>query len=166
VRVKDSTQALVWSLTAKNPHGRNLHQNQPHRPLKLNWRVLIATCKQLVWSIRIGRNIPIWVLHLILGSGPGAAFPLEVTGSGGRSLFYTGLPGDPRSLYYLSYYYYLIHLFPEVSAFAFCACLTEEGCLQGEWGRCQHKGSAEVSDPVAPPLNGRLQRPPTLLHPR
>jgi hypothetical protein len=28
---------------------------------ELNWRVLIATCKQLVWSIRIGRNIPIWV---------------------------------------------------------------------------------------------------------
>ncbi len=33
----------------------------------LNWRVLIATCKQLVWSIRIGRNIPIWVL--CTGSG-------------------------------------------------------------------------------------------------
>jgi hypothetical protein len=28
----------------------------------LNWRVLIATCKQLVWSIRIGWNMPIWVL--------------------------------------------------------------------------------------------------------
>jgi hypothetical protein len=26
------------------------------------WCVLIATCKQLVWSIRIGRNMPIWVL--------------------------------------------------------------------------------------------------------
>jgi hypothetical protein len=35
----------------------------------LNWRVLIATCKQLVWSSRIGRNMPIWVLYLILGSG-------------------------------------------------------------------------------------------------
>ncbi len=34
--------------------------------LELNWRVLIATCKQLVWSIRIGRNIPIWVLHVTL----------------------------------------------------------------------------------------------------
>ncbi len=30
--------------------------------IELNWRVLIATCKQLVWSIRIGRNMPIWVL--------------------------------------------------------------------------------------------------------
>jgi hypothetical protein len=79
---------------------------------ELNWRVLIATCKQLVWSNRIARNMPIWVLCLILGSGPGAALPLEVTGSGGRSLFHTGLPGGPRSLYYLSYYYYLIYLFP------------------------------------------------------
>jgi hypothetical protein len=31
---------------------------------------------------------------------------------GVRSLFYTELPGDPRSFYYLSYYYYLIYLFP------------------------------------------------------
>ena len=52
----------------------------------LNWRVLIATCKQLVWSIRIGRNIPIWVLCLILGSGPGAILPLEVTGSCSRAI--------------------------------------------------------------------------------
>jgi hypothetical protein len=34
--------------------------------IELNWRVLIATCKQLVWSIRIGRNMPIWVLLLSL----------------------------------------------------------------------------------------------------
>ena len=52
----------------------------------LIWRVLIATCKQLVWSIRIGRNIPIWVLCLILGSGPGAALPLEVTGPCSRAI--------------------------------------------------------------------------------
>ncbi len=32
------------------------------RSVFLDWRVLIATCKQLVWSIRIGRNMPIWVL--------------------------------------------------------------------------------------------------------
>jgi hypothetical protein len=51
----------------------------PEQP-ELNWRVLIATCKQLVWSIRIGRNMSIWVLCLILGSGPGADLPLEVTG--------------------------------------------------------------------------------------
>jgi hypothetical protein len=36
----------------------------------MNEWVLIATCKQLVWSIRIDRNIPIWFLCLILGSGP------------------------------------------------------------------------------------------------
>jgi hypothetical protein len=35
-----------------------------------NWIDLIATCKQLVWSIRIGRNMPIWVLlSLVLLSG-------------------------------------------------------------------------------------------------
>jgi hypothetical protein len=61
----------------------------------LNWIVLITTCKQLVWSIRIDRNMPIWVLCLIPGSSPGAALPLEVTGGGGRSLLYAGLPGRP-----------------------------------------------------------------------
>ncbi len=29
------------------------------RVLQVNERVLIATCKQLVWSTRIGRNMPI-----------------------------------------------------------------------------------------------------------
>jgi hypothetical protein len=77
-----------------------------------NKKVLIATCKQLVWSNRIGRNMPIWVLWLMLGSGPGADLPLELTGYGVGSLFYTELPGDPRSFYNLSFYYYLIHLFP------------------------------------------------------
>ncbi len=57
--------------------------------------VLISTCKQLVWSTRIGRNMSIWILYLILGSGPGTALTLEVAGYGVRSLFYTGLPGDP-----------------------------------------------------------------------
>jgi hypothetical protein len=39
-----------------------------------------STCKQLVWSTRIGRNMSIWILCLILGSAPGANLPLEVTG--------------------------------------------------------------------------------------
>ena len=71
-----------------------------------------ATCKHVEWSTRIGRNMTIWILCLILGSGPGAVLPLEVTGYGVRSLFYIELPDHPRSFYYLSYYYYLIHLFP------------------------------------------------------
>jgi hypothetical protein len=29
---------------------------------RMNEWVLIATCKQLVWSTRIGRNMPIWIL--------------------------------------------------------------------------------------------------------
>ena len=32
--------------------------------LGMNEWVLIATCKQLVWSSRIGRNMPIWILCL------------------------------------------------------------------------------------------------------
>jgi hypothetical protein len=47
---------------------------------RMNEWVLIATCTQLVWSTRIGRNMPIWILCLILESGPGADLPLEVTG--------------------------------------------------------------------------------------
>jgi len=31
--------------------------------------VLIVTCKQLVWSNRIGRNMPIWILCLRIRSG-------------------------------------------------------------------------------------------------
>jgi hypothetical protein len=50
---------------------------------KNEW-VLIITCKQLVWSTRIDRNMPIWILCLILGSGPGADLPLEVTGPWSR----------------------------------------------------------------------------------
>jgi hypothetical protein len=46
----------------------------------MNEWVLVPTCKQLVWSTRIGRNMTIWILCLILGSVPGAALPLEVTG--------------------------------------------------------------------------------------
>jgi hypothetical protein len=30
--------------------------------IAMNEWILIGTCKQLVWSIRIGRNMPIWVL--------------------------------------------------------------------------------------------------------
>ncbi len=52
----------------------------------LNEWVLIATRKQLVWSTRIGRNMSIWILCLILGSGPGADLPLEVTGSCFRAI--------------------------------------------------------------------------------
>ncbi len=53
---------------------------------RMNEWVLIATCKQLVWSTRIGRNMPIWIPCLILGSGPGADLPLEVTGSCFRAI--------------------------------------------------------------------------------
>jgi hypothetical protein len=71
---------LVWNVV---PSDLNLFISVPNKPLLpstltfmwgsskthrscmhtyiLNWRVLIATCKQLVWSIRIGWNIPIWV---------------------------------------------------------------------------------------------------------
>jgi hypothetical protein len=48
----------------------------------MNEWVLITTCKHLVWSTRIGRNIPIWILRLIVGSDPGTALTLEVTGCG------------------------------------------------------------------------------------
>ncbi len=34
--------------------------------IKLNEWVLIATCKQLVWSTRIGRNMPIWILTYLI----------------------------------------------------------------------------------------------------
>jgi hypothetical protein len=37
--------------------------------LRMNEWVLIATCKQLVWSNRIGRNMPIWVLLIVWNSG-------------------------------------------------------------------------------------------------
>ncbi len=62
---------------------------------------LIDTCKQLVWSTRIDRNMTIWILCLILGSGHD-----EVTAGGDGvwvgSLFYTGFQGDLRSFYILS----------------------------------------------------------------
>ncbi len=48
-------------------------------PIVMNEWVLTSTCKQLVWSTRIGRNMPIWILCLILGSGPGEALTMEVT---------------------------------------------------------------------------------------
>ncbi len=38
--------------------------------IRMNEWVLITTCKPLVWSNRIRRNMPIWILCLILGSGP------------------------------------------------------------------------------------------------
>jgi hypothetical protein len=59
---------------------REEREEKERERIELNWRVLIATCKQLVWSNRIGRNMPIWVLFLILGSGPVVALPLEVIG--------------------------------------------------------------------------------------
>jgi hypothetical protein len=82
--------------------GGEIHTEEEFNPCirVLNWRVLIATCKQLVWSIRIGRNIPIWVLCLILGSGPGAALPLEVTGPCSRAIG----TWSPRSSAYRAVY--------------------------------------------------------------
>jgi hypothetical protein len=50
----------------------------------MNEWVVIVTCKQLVWSTRIDRNMPFWILCLILGSDPGTDLPLEVTGSCSR----------------------------------------------------------------------------------
>ncbi len=70
-----------------------------------------VTCKQLVWSTRIGRNMTIWILCLILGSDPGAASTLEVTGCGVGSLFYTGFQVDPRSSLYTIYLIIIIILF-------------------------------------------------------
>ena len=127
-------------------------------PSPVEEEVLIATCKQLVWSIRIGRNMPIWVLWLIPGSGPGAALPLEVTGCGVRSLLYTELPERPwvvllSTLLLLSYSSLSLGL-------SFFRLLTFS-----VWGRefigwvrtVSTQGviwaSAEASDPVAPPLN-------------
>ena len=54
--------------------------------LSMNEWVLIANCKQLVWSTRIGRNMPIWILYLILGSGPDADLSMEVTGTCSRAI--------------------------------------------------------------------------------
>ncbi len=146
---------------------RHCHQNKLmleretshcHRTLLRIWIDLIATCKQLVWSIRIGRNMPIWVLCLIPGSGPGADLPLEVTGCGVRSLLYVTFPERPwvvllSTLLLLSY----LSLSLGLSFFRLL-------CLSG-WGRVfigwvmavSTQGviwaSVEASDPVAPPLN-------------
>jgi hypothetical protein len=60
--------------------------SSPENMSRMNEWVLISTCKQLVWSTRIGRNMPIWILCLILGSGLGADLPLEVTGTYFRAI--------------------------------------------------------------------------------
>ncbi len=69
----------------------------------LDWWVLISTCKQLVWSNRIGRNMPIWILCLILGSVPGVVLPLEETRCGWESCSIQGSWATlGRCIYYLS----------------------------------------------------------------
>ncbi len=129
----------------------------------MNEWILIASCKQLVWCTRIGRNMPIWILCwilcLILGSGPGAALPLEVTGCGVGILFYTGLPGDPRSFYILSILLLLSYLsLPLGLSFFRLLKLSGWGRVFMGWVRevaTQGVGwaSEEASDLVAPPLN-------------
>ncbi len=80
------------------------------RQIEEEW-VLITTCKQLVWSTRIVRNMPIWILCLILGSVPGATLSVEVTGCGCVACSIQGSRATlGRSIYYLSYYNYLIYL--------------------------------------------------------
>ena len=126
--------------------------------VEMKWNVLITTCKQLVWSIRIGRNMPIWVLCLIPESGPGAALPLEVTGYGVRSLLYAKLPERPwvvllSTLLLLSYLSLSLGL-----SFFRLLCLSGWGRVLIGWVRAvstQGVGCAsiEASDPVAPPLN-------------
>ncbi len=129
-----------------------------HHHQALNWRVVIGTCKQLVWSIRIDRNMPMWVLCLIPGSGPGAALPLEVTGYGVRSLLYAELPERPwvvllSTLLLLSYlslslglsFFRLLYLSGWGREFiGWVRVVSTQGVI---WA------SVEASNPVAPPLN-------------
>jgi hypothetical protein len=56
VKVEGSTR-----LTYIGFRGGLEHLKIETRLVDENWIDLIATCKQLVWSIRIGRNMPIWV---------------------------------------------------------------------------------------------------------
>ncbi len=154
----------TW-VVRRTSHGRRCIVFDRHREgsgvysteIENEW-VLIATCKQLVWSIRIGRNMPIWVLCLIPGSGPGAALPLEATGYGVRSLLCAKLPERPwvvllSTLLLLSY----LSLSLGFSLFRLL-CLSGWGRVFIGWVRVVSTqgvscASVEVSDPVAPPLN-------------
>jgi len=69
----------------------------------MNEWVLTATCKHLVWSTRIGRSVPIWILRLIPGSGlRGAVLPLGVMRSGVGKPVLDRIP-SPEVILYTAY---------------------------------------------------------------
>jgi hypothetical protein len=62
----------------------------------MNEWVLISTCKNLVWSTRIGRIMPIWILFLIAWSVPrGEALSVEVMRCGVRKPVLDRVPRWP-----------------------------------------------------------------------
>jgi hypothetical protein len=107
------TKSPTWPISEKSQVTRtskNVFEKS------MNEWVLITTCKQLVWSTRIGRSMPIWILYLILGSGPDVVLSLEVTRCGWDSCsIQDSWATLGRCIYYLSYYYHFIYLSPQDS---------------------------------------------------